>query len=265
MANLQAPARTSPRIEFHADRLLYAAIEQGSIEIVTEYAAPLSVHVIAELVGAPVSDSSLMLDWSNRITQMYEHNATESDGRHAVEAAVEFSSYCADVMAQRRARPADDLITALCNAESDEGTLSDQEIVSMIITLLNAGQEASVSATANGMLGFMHERAEWHRVKRGEVLLKSAVEEVLRWDTPLQVLDRWVLVDDYEVAGEPIPKYQQVTMMLGSANRDPRRYDHPDNSDVGRGDTSHVSSGGGIYKCLGAPLHGSSWRYRWPG
>ena len=122
-----------------------------------------------------------------------------------------------------------------------------------------------MSATANGMLGFMHERAEWHRVKRGEVPLKSAVEEMLRWDNPLQVFDRWVLVDDYEVAGEPIPKYQQVTMMLRSANRDPRRYDHPDNFDVGRGDTSHVSFGGGIYKCLGAPLHGSSWRYRWPG
>ena len=247
-------AALASRITGHADRLLDIAIEKGSIDIVTEYAAPLSVRVIAEMIGAPTSDSLLMLGWSHRITQMYEHNATADDARRAVKASVEFSSYCADLIEQRRICPADDLITELCNAKSDEGIMSDQEIVSMMITLLNAGHEASVNTLANGMLGFMGAPDQWRRLTSGEVTPGAAVEEILRWDAALQVFDRWVLVDDFEVAGELIPKYQRVTLLLGSANRDPNRYHNPDDLDVGRDDKSHVSFGGGIHKCVGAPL-----------
>ena len=243
-----------PRITEHSDRFLDAIVERGRLDVVKDYAAPLSAYVIAELLGAPTADWRLMLDWSHRITQMYEMNTTEADARAAVEACVEFSEWCMDLIARRRAEPHDDLITALCFAETEEGTLTDPQIVSMMITLLNAGHEATVNTMANGMLAMMQYPEQWRRLTEGEVAPKTAVEELFRWDTPIQIFDRWVLVDDYEVAGQPIGKYEQVTMLLGSANRDPRHFEEPDVFDVGRGDASHVTFGAGIHHCLGAHL-----------
>ena len=243
-----------PRIGEHADRFLDAIVEQGQMDIVNDYAAPLSVHVIAELLGAPTTDWRLMLDWSHQITQMYEMNSTEADARSAVQACVEFRAYCMDLMVRRRAEPQDDLITALCFAETEEGTLTDPQIVSMMITLLNAGHEASVNTMANGMLAMMQYPEQWQRLTVGEVKTKTAVEELFRWDAPIQIFDRWVLVDDYEVAGQEIEKYEQVTMLLGSANRDPRHFENPDSFDIGRGDSSHVSFGAGLHHCIGASL-----------
>ena len=243
-----------PRIREHADRLLDAKLAEGRIDIVNDYSAPLSVHIIAELLGAPTADWRSMLDWSHRITRMYETDDTDAHAASAVEACVEFSGYCIDLITRRRAEPKDDLITALCFAETDEGKLTDPQIVSMMITLLNAGHEATVNTLANGALALMQYPDQWRRIIEGDVETKTAVEELFRWDAPIQVFDRWVLVDDYEVAGQSIGKNEQVTLLLSSANRDPRQFDDPDSFDVGRGDTSHVSFGSGIHLCLGAPL-----------
>jgi cytochrome P450 len=243
-----------PRIREHADRFLDSALERGRMDIVHDYSAPLSVHVIAELLGAPTADWQSMLDWSHRITRMYEANDTEADARSAVEACLEFSAYCVDLINRRRADPQDDLISALCFAETSEGSLTDPQIVSMMITLLNAGHEATVNTIANGTLALMQNPEQWRRLTDGEVDFKTAAEELFRWDPAIQVFDRWVLVDDYEVAGQSIPKYEQVTLLLNSANRDPRQFEDPDSFDIGRGDASHVSFGSGIHLCLGAPL-----------
>ena len=243
-----------PRIRGHADRLLDAIVERGRMDIVNDYSAPLSAMVIAELLGAPTTDWRSMLDWSHRITKMYEMKSTEADARAAVQACIEFGAYCMDLMARRRAEPKDDLITALCFAETEEGTLTDPQIVSMMITLLNAGHEATVNTIANGVLAMMQYPEQWRRLTNGDVEPKTAVEELFRWDAPIQIFDRWVLVDNYEVAGQPIGKYEQVTLLLNSANRDPRHFEDPDSFDIGRGDSSHVSFGSGIHLCLGAPL-----------
>ena len=251
---LRRVADLRPRIHGIADRLLDTIIDQGRMDVVNDYAAPLSVQVIAELLGAPTAHWRQMLDWSSRITRMYELNTTGADTRSAVEACVEFTDYCMELMNRRRAQPRDDMITALCFARTEEGVLTDTQIVSMIITLLNAGHEASVNTLANGMLALMQHPEQWRLLTDGEVGAGVAVEELFRWDAPIQTFDRWVLVDDYEVGGRSLRKYEQVTVLLGCANRDPRHFKDPDSFQIGRGDPTHVSFGGGIHHCLGAPL-----------
>ncbi len=247
-------AELEPHIRRRADRFLDAVVERGRMDLVEDYAAPLSVYVIAELLGAPASDWRQMLDWSHRITRMYEMNTTEAEERSAVTACVEFREYCLEMMADRRAEPRDDLITALCFAETEDGVLTDPQIVSMIITLLNAGHEATVNTLANGMLALMRHPDQWRLLTEGSVAARTAVEELFRWDAPIQTFDRWVLADGCEVGGRTLEKYEQVTVLLGCANRDPRRFEEPDSFRIGRGDPSHVSFGGGIHHCLGAPL-----------
>ena len=243
-----------PRMIELADRLLDRAIERGRMDLVNDYAAPLSVQVIASLLGAPTTDWRLMLDWSSRITQMYEYNVTDADRSSAVEACLEFTDYCLELMNSRRNRPRDDLITGLCTARNEEGALTDPQIVSMIITLLNAGHEATVNTLANGMLAMMDHPDQWRLLTGGEVRAAAAGEELFRWDAPIQTFDRWVLSDRYEVGGRTIGKYEQVTVLLGCANRDPLHFDRPNSFLIGRNDPSHVSFGGGIHHCLGAPL-----------
>ncbi len=248
-------AGLKPRIVHHADRLLDAVLERGRMDVVADYAAPLSVRAVAELLGAPVSDWRRMLGWSHRITRMYELNTTEAQARSAVEACGEFREYCLDLMRRRRADPQDDLITALCFARAGGGALTDPQIVSMIITLLNAGHEATVNTLANGLLALMRHPEQWRLLTEGRVGARTAAEELFRWDAPIQTFDRWVLSEDgYEAGGRRMGRYEQVTVMLGCANRDPRRFEAPGEFRIGRGDPGHVSFGGGIHHCLGAPL-----------
>ena len=247
-------ASLRPRIAVLADRLLDPVLQRGRMDLVNDYAAPFSVQVIAELLGAPTTHWRQMLDWSSRITRMYEYNTDRAQIRSAVDACVEFSAYCEELMARRRADPRDDLITALCFAETEDGTLTDIQIVSMIITLLNAGHEASVNTLANGMLALMQHPDQWRLLAGGELSPATAVEELFRWDAPIQTFDRWVVADRYEVGGQSISRYEQVTVLLGCANRDPRHFDEPNSFRIRRGDATHVSFGGGIHHCLGAPL-----------
>lgn len=247
-------ASLRPRISVLADRLLDPVVERGRMDLVTDYAAPFSVQVIAELLGVPTTHWRQMLDWSSRITRMYEYNTDSAQTRSAVDACIEFSEYCTDLMDRRRARPRDDMISALCFARTEDGTLTDTQIVSMIITLLNAGHEASVNTLANGMLALMQHPDQWRLLTGGQVDPGTAVEELFRWDAPIQTFDRWVVADDYEVGGQTINQHEQVTVLLGCANRDPRHFDDPNSFRIGRGDPTHVSFGGGIHHCLGAPL-----------
>ena len=251
---LRRVAGLRPRIAELADRLLDPIVGRGRMDLVNDYAAPLSVQVIAELLGAPTEHWRQMLEWSSLITRMYEYNISDSDVRSAVTASVEFTEYCTELMDRRRAEPRDDMITALCSARTEDGALTDTQIVSTIITLLNAGHEASVNTLANGMLALMQHTDQWLLLTDGEVNPADAVEELFRWDAPIQTFDRWVVAEGYEVGGQTIAQYEQVTVLLGCANRDPRHFEDPNSFRIGRDDPTHVSFGGGIHHCLGAPL-----------
>lgn len=237
-----------------ADALLAGLADQHRFDLLGDFAQPYSIRVIATLLGAPTDDSDLLLGWSHAIVKMYELSPTVSQAQAAIAASTDFIRWTAELISARRAEPQDDLITALCLAESEDGTLTDAEITSTIILLLNAGHEATVNTLGNGMVATLREPGAWNRLTRREVASATAIEEMMRFDPPLQMFERYVLEEGVEIAGTPIPVGDQVAMLFGAANRDPRQYGEPDRFVLSRGDPSHITFGAGVHYCLGAPL-----------
>jgi cytochrome P450 len=247
--SLREPARAL------ATELLEPLLEAGEMELIADYAEPFSVSIICRMLGVPTDRRQNLLDWSHRLVKMYELETTAEQAIVATEAAAEFRSYVLDLIRDRRARPRDDMITGLVEARVDGGRLSDDEIVCTVIVLLNAGHEATVNTLANGMRAFMLFPDEWRRLTNGIVPARSAIEEMIRWDPPLQQFERWALADDVVVDEVPIPFGSKISLLFGAANRDPRQFDDPDRFDIGRPNAAqHIGFGGGIHACIGAPL-----------
>ncbi|MBP0452436.1 cytochrome P450 [Kitasatospora sp. RG8] len=243
-----------PTVRRLAGELVDGLLAAGGGDLVSAVAEPLPVAVIAEMLGVPESDRHLLRPWSADITGMFELNPTEETARRAVTASVEFSDYLRALIRERRAAPGTDLISALIQAQEGSDALSEQEMVSTCVLLLNAGHEATVNTTGNGWWALFRNPDELARL-RGSVdeLLPTAVEELMRWDTPLQMFERWVL-EDVEVRGVTVPRGSEIALLFGSANRDPARFADPDRLDLGRTDNPHITFGAGIHFCLGAPL-----------
>ncbi|MGW0802194.1 cytochrome P450 [Nonomuraea sp. NPDC002799] len=238
-----------PRVRAIAEGLIDAYVEKGGGDLIAEVAEPLPVTVIAEMLGIPDQDRHLLRPWSADMCGMYELNPPLEAQHKAVRAASEFSDYLKVLARERAASPGEDLISAL--TQIDE--LTEDELSGTCVLLLNAGHEATVNVTGNGWWGLLRNPAELARLRADRSLLPTAIEELMRWDTPLQMFERWVL-EDIEVHGVPIPRGSEVALLFGSANRDPAAFDDPDRLDVGRADNPHISFGAGIHFCLGAPL-----------
>jgi cytochrome P450 len=207
------------------------------------------------MLGVPTDRGRDLLDWSHAMVKMYELDTTLEQAERATEAAAEFTDYVRSLIAERRREPRDDMVTRLVQAEVEGGRLTDAQIVSTIIVLLNAGHEATVNTLGNGVLALLRHPEQWRRLVAGEVVPAQAVEELIRWDPPLQLFERWVLEDGVEVAGEQVPRGAKVALLFGSANRDPRLFDDPDAFEVDRPNAAeHIGFGGGIHVCIGAPL-----------
>ena len=243
-----------PAVARLADHLVSGLLADGGGDLIAAVAEPLPVAVIAEMLGVPEADRPLLRPWSADITGMFELNPSEETARRAVRASTEFSDYLRALIRARRADPGDDLVSALVRVADDGDVLTEQETVSTCVLLLNAGHEATVNTTGNGWWALFRNPGQLARL-RGSVdaLLPTAVEELMRWDTPLQMFERWVL-DDIEIGGTRIPRGSEVALLFGSANRDPGRFTDPDTLDVGRTDNPHITFGAGIHFCLGAPL-----------
>lgn len=250
----RAVERLAEPCERRAVALLEPALERGRVDLLSGYAQPYSVSIIGELLGVPDADHRALLEWSHRIVRMYEMAPSPAERVAADDAAASFRDYSLGLIADRRRRPGPDLVSGLVAAEVDGVRLTDGELVSTIMVLLMAGHEASVNTLGNGMTAFAHHPAEWARVVDGSVPAKVAVEEMIRFDPPLQMFERWVLEDDVDVGGTHVPKGQRVSLLFGSANRDPAQFPDPDRFDAGRNATSHIGFGGGIHVCIGAPL-----------
>jgi cytochrome P450 len=237
------------------DELLAPLTEAGELDVLYDFAQPYSIAVICRMLGVPLDRHRDLLDWSHRIVKMYEFDVPEEAAVAANRAASEFRDYVHELIGERRASPRDDMVTALVEARVDGGRLSEDEIVSTVIVLLNAGHEATVNTLGNGMLAFARRPDQWRRVVSGEVAAAAAVEEMIRYDPPLQLFERWVLTDDVAIGGVPIPRGAKIAMLFGAANRDPRVFAQPDEFDVGRENAAeHIGFGGGIHVCIGAPL-----------
>ena len=235
--------------------LLEPLAEAGEMELLYDFAQPYSIAVICRLLGVPLDRHRDLLDWSHRMVKMYELDVPVEAAEAANRAAGEFREYVHELIRERRAKPRDDMVTALLEARVDDGRLSDDEIVSTVIVLLNAGHEASVNTFGNGLLAFARHPDEWGRVVSDAVPPRAAIEEMIRFDPPLQLFERWVLTDDFAIGETPIPRGAKVTLLFGAANRDPRVFDRPDEFDAGRENAAqHIGFGGGIHVCIGAPL-----------
>ena len=238
-----------------ARELLEPLAEAGEMELLYDYAQPYSIAVICRMLGVPLDRHRDLLDWSHRMVKMYEFEVPLEAAHKANEAAAEFQEYVHELIGERRANPRDDMVTALVQARVDDGRLSDDEIVSTVIVLLNAGHEASVNTLGNGMRAFARHPDQWRRVVDGSVPAAAAGEELIRFDPPLQLFERWVLTEDFAVGDVSIPRGAKIALLFGAANRDPRVFERPDEFDVARENAvQHIGFGGGIHVCIGAPL-----------
>ncbi|CAL99478.1 unspecific monooxygenase [Saccharopolyspora erythraea NRRL 2338] len=241
--------RVRPWVAGLADALVGGLVERGGGDVVEEVAAPLPVQVIAELLGVPESDRNLLRPWSNAIVKMYEPGLPERRRAAAESAAAEFAEYMRALADRRRSAPADDMVSDLVAAEE----LSADEVVGTAVLLLMAGHEASVNLVANGVLALLRHPGQWRRLVDDPGLVPTAVEELIRYDSPLQLFER-TAVEDVVVAGHRVAAGSKIAALLGAAARDPEVFESPDVLDVGRQPNPHLGFGAGIHYCLGAPL-----------
>lgn len=245
-------ARLAPWVRGLAGRLvdeLAARIRaNGSADLIATVAAPLPVEVIAELLGVHGPTRSAMRGWSNTIVTMYEPDPGDQRRSAAERAAAEFVEALRELAVYRRTNPGDDLVTDLIAADLDP-----DELVGTAALLLMAGHEATVNVIGNGVLALLRRREQWDRLLADPGLDATAVEELIRYDPPLQLFERTAAVDT-KVAGHPVPAGTKVAALLGAAARDPAAFDRPDGLDVGRRRNPHLGFGAGVHYCLGAPL-----------
>ncbi|MBA4866660.1 cytochrome P450 [Streptomyces sp. PSKA54] len=242
-----------PYVHRLASELVAGLVAQGGGDLLTAVAEPLPVAVIAEMLGIPEADRPLLRPWSADICGMYELNPPEETARRAVRASVEFSAYLRELIEARRKEAGEDLISGLIAAYDEGERLTEQEMISTCVLLLNAGHEATVNATVNGWWALFQHPDQLAALRADRSLLSTAVEELLRYDTPLQLFERWVL-DDIEIGGTTIPRGSEIALLFGSANRDPDAFADPATLDLSRTDNPHISFSAGIHYCIGAPL-----------
>jgi cytochrome P450 len=250
-------ANLEPFIRRLSRELLDAVIERGEMDLVADYGAPLPMTVIAEMIGMAGVDLPRFQRWSDGILRI---SRTRSGAETAAAALQEFGAvtaemdaYLTDAIAQRRAKPKDDLLTRLVEAEVGGERLTQPEILGFFQLLVVGGQETTVNLINNAMLCFLEHPDQLARLRAAPDLLPAAIEEVLRYRAPLQ----WVMRTprrDVEMHGQLIPAGKLVLPMIGSANRDPKQFREPDRFDITRNPNPHVGFGHGIHACLGAPL-----------
>ena len=232
---------------------LFNKYQGAEFDMLKDYAQPYSVSIIGKLLGVPESDHLKFLDWSHKIVKMYDFEVTEKDAKNAEEAAKEFIEYTQDLLDKRRKQPEDDMITRLSQVSEDNNYLTDDQIICTVILLLNAGHEATVNTLGNGLHALLSLNKSFDQIRNETKDINDVVEELIRYDSPLQFFQRYAL-EDVEIGGDNIRKGSKVAILLGSANRDPRVFENPDQINFKREMKDHSSWGGGIHFCIGTHL-----------
>ena len=245
--------RLAPRIEELARELLEQLPEDGPFDVIAEYAEPLPVLVIAELLGVPEADRHHLRPWSQAIVRMYEVDRTPAEEEAARTACAEFAAYVDELAAARAKAPGDDLLTDLVQARDGSDRLSPQELVATAVLLLNAGHEASVNGFGNGLHSWLTAPDRPRVDPTDQAAVERLVEEFLRHDSPLHLFER-TAKEPTEVAGVAFEPGDKVAALLGAANRDPAVFPDPDRFDPTRDPNPHLAFGAGIHFCIGAPL-----------
>jgi cytochrome P450 len=246
--------RLRPRVEALANELIDAFPDGEAVDLLPAFASPLPITIISEMLGVPVTMGPQLLDWSHQMVAMYTHGRTRETEQIANRAAQEFSDFLRGYVAERRKSPGDDLLSLLIAAQEDGQKLSEDEMVSSTILLLNAGHEATVHQTGNAVRTVLAQGGDPRRFFASAEATAATVEECLRFDAPLHLFTRYAY-EDMEVApGVTVKSGEQIGLLLGMANRDPKAFAEPAAFRPDRADQKNVSFGAGIHFCIGAPL-----------
>ena len=232
---------------------LFNNLKGTEFDMLKDYAQPYSVSIIGRLLGVPESDHLEFLDWSHKIVKMYDFEVSDENANNAEEAAKQFIEYTQNLLDKRREDPQDDMITRLSQVSEDNNFLTDDQIICTVILLLNAGHEATVNTLGNGLHALLTLEKSFEEIKSETEDINDVVEELIRYDSPLQFFQRYAL-EDIEIDGHNISKGSKVAILLGSANRDPRIFENPDQINFKREMKDHSSWGGGIHFCIGTHL-----------
>ncbi|MBC7810249.1 MAG: cytochrome P450 [Burkholderiales bacterium] len=227
---------------------------RGEMDVIWDFAYPLPASVIAEMLGVPAEDHQLFKHWTDDIVAfMGTARAQPDDAQRALNGVRGLSEYVRGVIAEHRQHPRETLISGLMSTDENGGQLSEDEIVGVCSGLFIAGHETTTNLIGNGMLALLRNRDQLEKLRDNPILIGGAVEELLRYDSPVQ--RSWgVALDDMEIGGKRIRAGELVLKMLGAANRDPEQFPDPDTLDIERGDNRHIAFGYGFHFCLGAPL-----------
>ena len=251
-------SRAVTALEPYIRRLLATLLDEiddpsAGFDIMEALAHPLPVTVIAEMLGIPAEDRAQFRIWSNQRARILEPSLSRRERALAGTATQAVSAYLRPIVRERRAAPQEDIVSALAQAEERGDSLSETEMLNMLRLLLIAGNETTTNLIGNGMLALLRNPDQMARLREEPALIPAAVEELLRFDSPVQADFRRAL-EDCEVNGFPVQRRQNVVTLIGAANRDPDVFEAPDRFDVSPRRTSHISFGRGIHHCIGAPL-----------
>ena len=249
----RAVRELAPRIQGLVDELLDAVAGKSRIDLISDFAFPLPVIVIAEMLGVPAEDRARFREWSDDIALSVNPLLNSGQIERVQQATEELFDYFEGIIEQRRQAPQNDMISALLAAEEEGDRLTHEELLSTLMLLLVAGNETTRNLIGNGMLALLKSPAQLQRLRDHPELLDSAINELLRYDSPVQI-DSRNAIDDVEIGGKRIAAGQRILAIVGAANRDPKVFPNPDELDIGRDEVSHLSFGRGIHYCLGSPL-----------
>jgi cytochrome P450 len=244
--------RMRPRVQEIADALLDAVQDKGEMDLIDDYVFPLPITVIAELLGVSAEDRDKFREWSDAAVS---GDATQEYVEKVLLPHMQaFTGYLRAMFEEKRKNPEDDLISALVRAEEAGDKLSEDELLAMVFLLLVAGHETTVNLIGNGMLALLQHPDQLQKLKDDPSLVKPAIEELLRYDGPVETSTERFAREDVRIGGTVIPRGEMVTVVIASADHDPERFPDPEVLDITRADNKHLAFGKGIHFCLGAPL-----------
>lgn len=243
-----------PRVRKIVDDLIGRGKRKGHMEFIADFALPLPAMVIAELLGVPPEDRGTFHGWSNAVIATLDVGTTERAIQQRMQAEYALSRHFKDLIRRRRREPREDLISALIRARDDHHRLTEEEMIAMCMLLLVAGHETTVNLLGNGLFTLLGHPAQLGQLMDNPQLIPSAIEEMLRFESPIQRALFRLAAETFTVGTTVIERGQQVSAIIGAANRDPDQFAKPDTFDITREPNRHLAFGRGIHYCLGAPL-----------
>lgn len=257
LVNKALSARMVEAWRGHIQQIVHELLDrvqaQGHMDVIKDLAFPLPARVIADMLGIPEGDRSQFKRWSDDLADFLGNPPTLAQCQHLLQSLQDFTAYFRDVVAEHRMHPKGDLVDALLQSEVGENVLSEEELLMNCVGLFTGGHETTTNALGNGLLALLRHPADLQELRANPSLIESAVEELLRYDSPVQFTAR-VAKQATEIEGKKIYKGQSVMLMLGAANRDPQRFHDPDVLDLRRSDNRHLAFGHNIHYCIGAPI-----------